>query len=350
MSAYFRVLQPGISTTIQDRGRFGAQALGVPVSGAMDPEMLRLANALVGNSPWEAALEIVHAGPVLEVEAQTVRIALAALGGVLTVNGPETRTIPPWRGVTLKKGDRLRIAATGMAVCAYLAVEGGFDVPPVMGSLSTYVRGRIGGLNGRALIAGDRLAIKRERASERPDMVFPKPPTFESGPLRVVPGPQSDRFQPEAFDILCGSVYVVGRAADRMGLRLEGPEIPHRDGHDIVSDGIATGAIQVPGDRRPVLLLPDRQTVGGYPKIGTVCSADLPRAGRLRTGDKVRFAPISAAAAQALVRRRHVEIEALAASLTPAGDGGLDLNALYLSNLVSGVVSGDEPDDVGASG
>ncbi|MEK7244977.1 MAG: biotin-dependent carboxyltransferase family protein [Pseudomonadota bacterium] len=346
-NASLLVRQPGVHTTVQDRGRPGWQAQGVPVSGALDGEMLRLANALVGNAPYEAALEIIHAGPVLEVEAASVRIALAAFGGSLQVEGEGARGIPPWRSVTLKRGQRIVVKGTGEAVCAYLAIEGGFDLPPVLGSLSTYVRGKFGGFEGRALKAGDRIPLRRERASARADMCLPAPPKFESAPLRVVPGPQLDHFKPEALEILCRSTYTVGRASDRMGLRLEGPELPHLRGHDIVSDGIATGALQVPGDRRPVLLIADRQTAGGYPKIGAVCTADLPRAGRLRPGDPVRFAAVTVAEAQALARRRHAEIEALAANLKPAGAGEFDLARLHGANLVSGVVSGGEPDEEG---
>ena len=346
MTAHLRVLQGGVHTTVQDRGRPGYQAQGVPVSGALDCEMLRLANALTGNGAYEAALEIVHSGPALEVEAKNVRVALASFGGVLVVEGDATRTYPPWRSVTVKRGQRIVVKGAGEAVCAYLAVEGGFALPSVLGSLSTYVRGKFGGFEGRALTAGDRIPLKRERASERAETCLPAPPEFDSGPLRFVPGPQADHFKPEALEILCTSTYTVGRNSDRMGLRLEGPELPHLRGHDILSDGIATGALQVPGDRRPVLLIADRQTAGGYPKIGAVCTADLPRAGRLRPGDPVRFAAVTVEEAQALARRASGEIEALEAGLKPARAGEFDLAKLYDANLVSGVVSGD-PDEEG---
>ena len=346
MSAHLLVRQPGVHTTVQDRGRFGWQAQGVPVSGALDGEMLRLANALVGNPPWEAAFEIVHVGPALEVETASVRVALASFGSTLVVEGDVARTIPSWRSVTLKRGQRIVVKGTGEAVCAYLAVEGGFALPPVLGSLSTYVRGKFGGFEGRALGPGDRIPLRREQATERAEMCLSDPPRPEAGPLRVVPGPQLDHFKPEALDILCNSTYTVGRNSDRMGLRLEGPELPHLHGHDILSDGIATGALQVPGDRRPVLLIADRQTAGGYPKIGAVCTADLPRAGRLRPGDPVRFAAVTVEEAQALARRASGEIEAKAANLKPAPAGEFDLDRLYDANLVSGVVFGG-PDEEG---
>lgn len=338
------VKQPGIHTTVQDRGRFGFQAQGVPVSGALDPVMLRLANALVGNAPYEAGLEILLAGPSLEVDGASVRVALAAFGGTLAIEGESTRTFPPWRSVTAKKGERIVVKGAGGPVCAYLAFEGGFDLAPVLGSLSTYARGKFGGLKGRALQAGDALPLRRAQASERGEVALADPPQLDSAPLRVVPGPQDDLFKPEALDILCASTYTVARNSDRMGLRFEGAELPHAKGHDILSDGIASGTLQVPGDRRPVLLIADRQTSGGYPKIATVCSADLPRAGRLKPGDAVCFAAVTVEEAQKLARAEAARIERLAADLVSAGAGEMDLAQLYAANLVSGAVSGAEGD------
>ena len=349
MSAALTVVQPGLHTTIQDAGRFGAQAFGVPVSGALDPDQLRLANALVGNGAGEAALEILHVGPVLEVAVPSVRIALAAFDGALVLEGADGRTVPAWRSVILKQGDRVRVVASRHAACAYLAVEGGFDVAPVLGSRATYTRGGFGGFQGRGLAAGDRLPLRRERASERGDLRLPDPPAAVGGPLRLVLGPQHDRFPPDAVALFCGSDYSVGPAADRMGLRLDGPTLTHVGGHDIVSDGIAWGAIQVPGDGRPVLLLADRQTTGGYPKIGAVCTADLPRAGRLRPGDRVRFAVVGVEEAQALRRAHEAYLKRLIAGLVPADQRVVDLEALYTANLVSGAISGFEWDDADAA-
>jgi allophanate hydrolase len=338
------VKQPGIHTTVQDRGRFGYQAQGVPVSGALDPVMLRLANALVGNAAYEAGLEILLSGPALEVEGASVRVALAAFGGTLAIEGESTRTFPAWRSVTAKKGERIAVKGTGGPVCAYLAVEGGFDLAPVLGSLSTYARGKFGGFKGRALQAGDSIPLKRATASAREETSLADPPQSDNAPLRIVPGPQDDLFKSEALGILCSSTYTVARNSDRMGLRFEGPELPHAKGHDILSDGIASGTIQVPGDRRPVLLIADRQTTGGYPKIATVATADLPRAGRLKPGDRVRFAAVTIEDAQKLARAEAARIERLAAGLVPAGAGDMDLAQLYAANLVSGVVGGAEGD------
>lgn len=349
MSAALVIVQPGLHTTVQDGGRIGAQAYGVPVSGALDPDQLRLVNALVGNAAGEAALEILHVGPVLEVAAPSLRVALAAFDGALALETGDGRTVPAWRSLTLKEGDRLRVVAPRHAACAYLAVEGGFDLPPVLGSRSTYTRGGFGGFRGRALAAGDRLPLRRERASERDDLRLPDPPVPGSGPLRVVLGPQDDRFTPEAIATFFESDYTVGPAADRMGVRFDGPALAHRGGHDIVSDGTAWGAIQVPGDGRPVLLLADRQTTGGYPKIGAVCAVDLPRAGRLRPGDRVRFAAVDVEEAQTLRRAHEAALKRLVAGMVPADERVVDLEALYSTNLVSGAISGFEWDDVDAA-
>lgn len=335
-----RVLEPGLHTTVQDFGRFGAQALGVPVSGALDPDALRIANALVGNAPGEAALEILHAGPLLEIAAPALRLALAAYGGEMVIEGAERRSVPPWRSVTLREGARVRIVAAREAVCCYLAIGGGPDVPLVAGSRSTYARGGFGGWQGRALAAGDEIPLRQIAAPAGPERRLAPPPAVGDGPLRIVLGPQDDHFTAAAIATLCDSEYVVSAAADRMGLRLEGPKLAHRLGHDIISDGTAAGALQVPGDGRPVLLLADRQTTGGYPKIGAVCTADLPRAGRLRPGNLVRFTVIDVAAAQAARRAHEAALVATIARITPVAEGRIDDDALRRVNLISGVVRG----------
>ncbi len=312
-----RVIEPGLHTTVQDCGRPAGQALGVPVSGALDTETLRLANALVGNPAAEAALEILHLGPVLEVAAEAVRVALGAPAGMLEIDGPGGGHVPPWQTLTLRRGARIAVRGPHRASCAYLAVAGGFDLPAVMGSRATYVRGGFGGLSGRTLAAGDALKLRRDQAAAGPERRLGQPPAEYGMALRVVFGPQDDMFTDAARQTLCSAEYVVTHDADRMGLRLAGPPLRHVAAADIVSDGTAFGAIQVAGDGRPVLLLADRQTTGGYAKIATVCTADLPRAGRLRPNDRVRFAPIDVAAAQALRRWHEWGIQAMIAAITP---------------------------------
>ncbi len=330
-----KVLAPGLHTTVQDLGRIGWQALGVPVSGALDGESLRLGNALVGNPQGMAALEILLGGPTLEVVADTVRVALAGAGASLSV-------APAWRSLTLRRGEIFQISLGPASACAYLAVEGGIAVPPALGSASTYVRAALGGFAGRGLRAGDLLPLAIERAGERGEVCLPcPPPAAADQPIRVVLGPQQEYFTDEAVATLLGAEFRVSNSADRMGMRLDGPPLRHRAGWDIVSDAIPTGAIQVPGSGQPILLLADHQTTGGYPKIATVVSADLPILGRRRPGDRLRFSAVTVEAAEELARAGERRLAALVAALAPApSTGGVDLGPLYAGNLISGVVNG----------
>jgi biotin-dependent carboxylase-like uncharacterized protein len=330
-----RVLEPGLQTTVQDLGRFGHQRFGVPVSGALDAEALAIANALVGNRPGEAALEIRYLGPVLEVEADRVRVALVGGAGLVV----EDREVPALRSVTLTRGQRLRVPPLRTVATGYLAIEGGLALEPVLGSRSTHPKAGLGGLDGRALRPGDMLPLGGD-ATDRSDLMLRDPP--ELGPpasVRVVLGPQDDHFTDEAVQAFLDTEWRVSPDADRWGLRLDGGKLQHRGGWDIVSDGIATGAVQVPGSGQPILLLADHQTAGGYPKIAVVASVDLPAVGRLRVGDGVRFRAVAVEEAEALRRRRETELAALLARLEPARDApGLDERALHGENLVSGVV------------
>jgi biotin-dependent carboxylase-like uncharacterized protein len=330
-----KVLAPGLHTTVQDLGRLGWQAQGVPVSGALDAESLRLGNALVGNPPGAAALEILLAGPTIEVAADTVRVALAGIGARLS-------QAPAWRSLMLRRGEILQVSLGRESVCAYLAVEGGIAVPDVLGSASTYVRAGLGGLDGRALRAGDLVPIGLPRAPERAELRLPSlPPDAPDRPIRVILGPQREFFTVEAVAALLEAEFRVSNSADRMGLRLDGPPLRHRDGWDIVSDAIPTGAIQVPGSGQPIVLLADHQTTGGYPKIATVVAADLPRVGRRRPGDAVRFAAVAIEEAELLARAAERQLAELVRSFAPAPPSGdVDLGPLYTANLISGVIEG----------
>ena len=277
MSPHLLVQSPGPFTTIQDLGRFGRQDLGVPVSGALDTVALRIANVLVGNPETMAGLEIRGAGPLLRVEADSVRVALGGTAAALEILGEAPRIVPGWQSVRLVRGEAFRIGTLRDTATCYCAVEGGFAVPALFDSQSTYVRGRMGGFEGRALRSGDRVPVSRREAPERGELRLPSPPPYDAGsPVRVVLGPQHDHFTKAAVATFLESSFTVSHQADRMGLRLEGPALEHAGGHDIVSDGIATGAIQVPGTGLPIILLADHQTTGGYPKIATVASVDLP--------------------------------------------------------------------------
>ncbi len=301
MRASLRVINPGLSTTVQDRGRPGYQRQGIPVSGALDAEALAAANVVVGNAPGTAGLECLYQGPLLEVEAQSVRVAVAGAGAALDVTLPgETakRRVPMLQSVSVSRGARVQVVVSGSGVSSYLALTGGIDVPPVLGSCSTYVRALLGGLKGRALRAGDLVPLKRDTAPDGPEMqlngvAFPLPRL-----VRVVLGPQDDHFTAESLQTFLAGTYAVSPASDRMGLRLTGAKLIHTHGYNIVSDGIAPGSIQVPGDGLPIVLLADRQTTGGYPKIATVASADLAALGRVGPGAEVRFTAVSVAAAE----------------------------------------------------
>ena len=342
MTAALIVMEPGLHTTVQDLGRFGYQAMGVPVAGALDPVSLRLANSVVGNPQPTAALEFLYTGPTLEVAVASVRIAAAH--AQIEFLGVSRDVIPSWHSVTLERGDRLRVGTPAGSACGYLAVEGGIDLPPVLGSRSTHCRSAIGGLDGRALAPGDRLPLLQNAAEPRGESRLGAPPNMTPPErLRVVLGPQETCFTEEALAALVTGAFRVSKQADRMGLRLDGPRLNHRSGYNIVSDGVVTGAIQVPGSGRPILLLADHQTTGGYPKIATVISADLPAAGRLKPGDPVRFVAVSVEVAEKAGRRLDKSIAQQAADLVAAGPAtSLDQAALYSENLVSGVVNAVE--------
>ncbi|MBK5957995.1 hypothetical protein CCR97_07195 [Rhodoplanes elegans] len=340
-SPALRVVAPGPATTLQDAGRVGHQRFGIPVSGAMDRVALAAANLLAGNPPETAALEIAYLGPTLTVEAESVRVAFAgghATVEVLDENGDIARKVPPLTSTRLVRGERLRIGGLSGSVVGYLAVAGGFDAPLFLGSRSTLLRGALGGFAGLALAAGDRLPLAAAAAPERDELHLPDTSFAAAERVRVVLGPQDDHFTDEGITTFLNQTYKVTAATDRMGMRLDGPTIAHHDGFNIVSDGIAPGAIQVPGNGLPIVLLADRQTTGGYPKIATVISADLPALGRLAPGATIRFERVDLDAAVAARRTLVAEIAAMRDRLVPAG-GGVDVEARLLAeNLVGGMI------------
>lgn len=344
MTASLKVVAPGMHTSIQDLGRIGFQHLGVPVSGALDKEALRLANLLVGNAEGEAALEVMHLGPTLEVCADSVRVAVA--GGCAAIEqAGRDRPVPGFRSVQLQRGDRFRVTASGDSATAYLAVEGGFDIPEVLSSRSTYARGGFGGHFGRAIEAGDVLPLRRSEVETRAERMLAQGSLPRPEGVRVILGPQDDYFTQAAIDALRESTYRVSRAADRMGLRLEGPALSHRDRFNIVSDGIAPGAIQVPGDAQPIILLADRQTTGGYPKIATVISSDLPALGRLRPGDEIRFETVTLEAAAEARREAKTRFGRLYKTITDVQtEWTPDEYLLHSKNIIGGVVHATEVD------
>ena len=289
------VKNPGLLTTVQDIGRFGFEKFGMPVAGAMDSYALQVANILVGNAPHEGGLEVSFIGLTLTFEGQgLIAITGADLGA--TLNGQQ---IKPWQSLQVNSGDELKFAALKKGCRAYLAVQGGFDIPYVMGSKSTYLRGSIGGYKGRKLLMGDELKSNEIKKKLSPE-ILPEEfiPSYENKTIRVILGPQADYFSTdERSNFLC-STYKITNQYDRMGYRLEGPSIKHNKGPDIISDGIVPGSIQVPGHGQPIIMLADCQTAGGYSKIATVISVDLPILAQLMPGNEVNFEEVTIEKAQ----------------------------------------------------
>ena len=312
------VVAPGPHTTVQDLGRTGFQDVGVPRSGALDRVSLRLANALVGNRPGAPALEMLLQGPTLRVLADSVRVALVGCGAGIEIRSGNARLVPAGRSVRLTRGEVFRVGALGDSVCAYLAIEGGPDVPQALGSASTYVRGCIGGLRGRRFQKLDVLPLVQANANVRAERMLARP--FDLGldqPIRVVLGPQADYFTEAAVQTFLSSEYTVSTQADRMGYRLEGPALAHAKGYNIVSDAVVSGAVQVPGSGRPIVLMVDNQTTGGYPKIATVISADIPVVGRRRPGRTMRFVAVDVHEAVRLRRAQEAAMEREADAIRP---------------------------------
>ena len=283
-----RVIKPGMLTTIQDRGRWGLQSRGVPIAGPMDPVSHRLANALVGNEADAAALEITLLGPELEFEGERV-VAVAGAEFDMTL---DNRPVPMHAPFIVSAESRLRFGARRLGARAYLAIAGGIAIPPTLGSRSTHLISAMGGLDGRALKAGDRLPLgaaspARRSAAALAEPLVPLPDHHAR--IRVLRGPQAEYFNADALDVLQSRPYVVGQNSDRMGFRLDGPRLVHARGADIISDATPLGVLQVPASGQPILLMADRQTSGGYPKIATVISADVSVAGQLGPGDTIEF-------------------------------------------------------------
>ncbi len=330
------ILAAGAYASLQDGGRRGHRRIGVPWAGVLDRRLMRLANALAGNVEDAPVIECFEGGLQLAARGGAVKVAVAG-DATLELDGADgRRQIVPWRSLTLADGESLRIRKLGGGRIAMVAVAG-LAVPPVMGSVSTYVRAGLGGVDGRALAAGMRLPLGADHAYGT-DRVLTHPPAPDDRPIRIVPGPQADHFSATALDALVGGDYRVTAEADRMGIRLEGARLEHAGSADIVSDATVPGSIQVPGSGQPIVLLADAQTAGGYAKIATVITADLGRLAALRPGQALRFALVDAVEGARIARAAEAETRSLLASIRPLPSDGVDLEALYTANLVGGVV------------
>lgn len=301
------VISPGAYTTVQDAGRFGYQAMGIPVTGVLDRPAAVFANLLVGNSDNAAVLEITLAGPTLEaLTALDIAITGADIG--ITVNG---KKMPGWHSIRLEKGDLVSIQKVTKGCRSYIAVTGGIDVPKVMGSASTYTAGKIGGFYGRPLEKADVLPVKPGTLLARPRFVPEDciPDYLPDKVIRAIPGPQDDYFD-EGLTILFSSQYEVTPDANRMGYRLSGPGVTIKEGmpKSIVSEPSMPGCIQIPADEQPIVLLAE-QTVGGYAKIATVISSDIPKIAQSIPGDTLTFEKINIKQAHRLFKRQKDNIQ-----------------------------------------
>lgn len=304
------VLSPGLLTTVQDMGRVGYQQFGVSVSGVMDPRSAALANILAGNDMGEAVLECTMMGPKLRFDRACV---IAITGGDLgpTLDG---QPIPGYRALAVRAGQVLGFTAPKTGCRAFIAFSGGLDIPLAMGSRSTDLKAKLGGLQGRRLEKGDAIGFRSpvEALPRMADRALR--PEFAPQPvytLRAVLGPQDDAFTQDGFRTFLTGAYTVTPEFDRMGCRLSGPAIQHRQTADIISDGIAFGAVQVPSSGAPIIMLADRQTTGGYTKIANVITADFRILAQLKAGDKVRFAEVSVEEAQNILLARRAALNVL---------------------------------------
>jgi biotin-dependent carboxylase-like uncharacterized protein len=298
-----KIINHGMLTLIQDAGRYGYQQFGVPVSGVMDSFSHRVGNILVGNDENEAVIEVTMLGPQIEFQEDSV---IAITGGDLSpsING---KSVEMWRSMYVKFGDVLSFGAMKKGCRSYIAFAGGIDAPLVMGSKSTYVKASIGGHKGRPLKGGDVIQIgkTKEVLSKLKDRYIPKkfiPEYINDFDVRVVLGPQEDYFTSKGMETFLSNKYVVTNECDRMGFRLDGEAIEHIGGGDIISDGISFGAIQIPGHGKPIIMMADRQTTGGYTKIGNIIWIDLCKVAQAKPGDKIGFKEIT-------VEQAHEELE-----------------------------------------
>ena len=310
------VLKPGLISSFQDLGRWGHQPLGVPVSGAMDEVSHRLANLAVGNDENDATLEVTMMGPTLRFEREAV---LAWTGADLspTLDGVP---VPPFAATAVPAGATLQFGRRVAGLRAYVAVQGGYALAPVMGSASTYARAGFGGHEGRMLRKGDRIALKPARAAAT-SMPLPSPlsealrrrlePAAPDAPIRVLRGREWVQFGAPAQQALLGQAWRIGAQSERMGYRLEGTALERAARGDILSEPVAFGTVQVPPDGQPIVLMAERQTSGGYPKIAQVASIELPRLAQRAPGEHIRFAMIEIDEAQALLLMREQTLQAL---------------------------------------
>jgi biotin-dependent carboxylase-like uncharacterized protein len=323
----------GPASSVQDGGRHGAQRYGLTPSGAMDRLALAVANNLVGNAPFTAAIEVGPFGAAFTAREGAVRVALAGAPRNADISG---RTVASDTSMTLADGETLTLGFARGGSFSYLAIEGGITGELMFGSLAVNARAGLGSPYPRPLQAGDELQarVASGAAERRIDL-----PAALEGPIRVVMGPQDDEFGDAAKKLFLDSEWKISATSDRMGYRLEGPVIKHLHGHNIVSDGTVNGSIQVPGNGAPIVLMPDRGTSGGYPKIATVISADLGRFAQIPAGKGFKFKAVSMAEAQGEARKFAGLQRALPDRLRSVETFDLNIEALQDANVAGSAVS-----------
>jgi len=310
MKEAFLVLSPGPCTTVQDLGRFGYQHLGMPACGALDGFAMRVANLLVGNPEAYAVLEMTVIGAQLAVLRET-DIAITGADMGIKLN---SRPVGSWQSMRLKPGDLLSVQTVKSGCRGYLAATGGIHVPIIMGSRSTHINGKVGGFEGRPLQKGDIVQQGQGELLKRP-LDLPGgwiPRHTDQSTLRAIPGPQDDHFR-EALTTFFAAEYTLSAASDRMGCRLNGPELtPEASAaQSIVSEPTMPGSVQVPADHQPIVLFAE-QTVGGYAKIATVISTDIKKIAQAVPADRVQFKKVDLAAAHAAYQEQEETIARIA--------------------------------------
>jgi biotin-dependent carboxylase-like uncharacterized protein len=323
----------GPASSVQDGGRYGAQRYGLTPGGAMDRLALSAANVLVGNAPFTAAIEIGPFGAAFTARQGAVRLALAGAPRNADIAG---RAVASDTSVTLADGETLTLGFARGGSFSYLAIEGGVQGEPMFGSLAVNARAGLGSPYPRPLQAGDELqtAAATSAAERRIEL-----PPLADWPIRLVMGPQDDEFGDAAKQLFLDSEWKISATSDRMGYRLEGPAIRHLHGHNIVSDGTVNGSIQVPGNGAPIVLMPDRGTSGGYPKIATVISADLGRFAQIPAGKGFRFTAVGMAEAQAEARKFSEMLRTLPDRLRSIESFDLNIEALHDANVAGAAVN-----------
>lgn len=337
------IKRSGLLSTIQDRGRFNLRHLGIPWSGCLVPAWQKMANALVDNSLNNSVIELWEGGLEIEVPYDGVKFALCAHEGIDANlrNGDQANKLEPGRSYTAPAGSSIQVKSTGGYRHALLAFHG-LSVPQHLGSSSTYAKATLGGINGASLQTGDELLVENAPTDTDRICIDPLKSAYANQEIRIVLGPQQDHFSESGIENLLSGDFVLGTDADRMGVRLSGPIVHHKDAaaKDIVSDAIVPGSIQVPGTGQPIVLLSDAHTAGGYPKVATVISIDQPKLGLQRAGSSFKFKAVTIDEAIDAVRAQDKLVNDSLSSLSLVVKTSLSTDLLLKHNLIDGVTDG----------